>query len=77
MMATGSYEPCSKCNGSGMQLDDASVGASYRVIREFLELSLRDLARRLNWSASYISDLELGRRQWNTRIMRKFDQALK
>jgi transcriptional regulator with XRE-family HTH domain len=37
-------------------------GPTVRTIREAAGISLRELARRLGWSAAYVSDIELGRR---------------
>ena len=37
-------------------------GATVREIREAAGTSLRELARRLGWSAAYVSDIERGRR---------------
>lgn len=37
-------------------------GPTVREIREAAGISLRELARRLGWSAAYVSDIELGRR---------------
>lgn len=42
----------------------ADVGATMRALREKKGISLRELARRLNLSAPFISDMELGRRNW-------------
>jgi len=37
-------------------------GAAVRTIREGNGITLRELARRLGWSAAYVSDIERGRR---------------
>lgn len=37
-------------------------GACLRALREHRGLSLREMARRLAWSATYLSDVERGRR---------------
>lgn len=37
-------------------------GTTVRSIREANGISLRELARRLGWSAAYVSDIERGRR---------------
>lgn len=39
-----------------------NFGATVRTIRESNGISLRELARRLGWSAAYVSDIERGRR---------------
>lgn len=40
-----------------------------RKFREDHGVSLRECARRMGVSASFLSDLELGRRNWNARII--------
>lgn len=51
-------EPCRAC-GHPRRVRN---GAYLRALREYGGLSLREMARRLAWSAAYLSDVELGRR---------------
>lgn len=59
--------PCKHCSGSG--LDNALCGAEVRRWREGAELSLRQLAKRLRFTPSYLSDLEHGRRNWSLAML--------
>lgn len=53
------------CGGKGEILDDIPIGDATRKLRIVQNLSLRTVAKRLGFSAAYISDLENGRRSWN------------
>lgn len=44
-----------------------------RAVRKHAHLSLREIARRANCSASYICDIELGRRTANERILEVYE----
>lgn len=57
---------CDKCNGSGtiMQVNPAKL----REIRVKAGLSLRDLAKRGDVTAPYLSDVERGRRNFTLRL---------
>lgn len=68
---------CPHCDGTGRVLDEKAVGALMREVRETRGLSLREVARRLKWSAPYVSDLEHGKRLWTTRKQNKYLAALK
>lgn len=50
--------PCRTCG----QPRRVRNGAYLRAIREQKGLSLREVGRRLAWSAAYLSDVERGRR---------------
>lgn len=52
---------CPRCDGRGW--NPVVDGESLRTEREAIGLSLREVARRCKISASYLSDIELGRRQ--------------
>lgn len=58
--------PCPKCYGTGRIPDNTALGKSMRLKREVAGISLRSLARLLGISAPYLSDLERGRREWNS-----------
>ena len=68
--------PCPRCNGTGRLPDDRVMGAAMRKRRERAGLSLRELARRLKLSAPYLSDLEVGRRHWNAKNIKRYTDAL-
>lgn len=46
------------------EINHAATGAAARNLRISKKLSLREVARRLGYSAAFVSDLELGRRCW-------------
>jgi transcriptional regulator with XRE-family HTH domain len=49
--------------------DREYTAASMRRLREKAGVSLRAVARRLGYSAAYVSDLELGRREWREKLI--------
>lgn len=57
--------PCDKCEGTGRLLDQREVGKELRALRIAAKISLRNMAESLGLSAPYVSDLELGRRNWS------------
>ena len=65
-------KPCPHCDGTGRVLDEHTVGALMREVRNAKKLSLREVARRLRWSAPYVSDLERGKRLWTTDRQNKY-----
>jgi transcriptional regulator with XRE-family HTH domain len=48
-----------------------------RQRREKAGVSLRALAKRMCFTPSYISDLELGHRPWNAAAVERYEEALK
>lgn len=68
---------CPKCDGTGSVLNPMLVGQEMRELRESNGVSLRDMAKRLELSAPYVSDLELGRRTgWNEELIKRYKAAL-
>jgi transcriptional regulator with XRE-family HTH domain len=66
---------CPKCRGTGRVPDARAIGAVMRQRREKAKRSLRSVARSLEVSAAYLSDLERGNRRWTDAIKAKV-QAL-
>ncbi len=58
-------------------IDHIATGAKARESREKLNLSLRSVARKMGYSAAFISDLERGRRNWDKPLTQNFSKALK
>jgi len=56
--------------------DNVATGMLAREIRERHQVSLRAVARELNLSAPYVSDLELGRRGWTEERCEQYRTAL-
>src|SRR5438445_13745888 len=52
---------CTRCRGTGKEPDWRALGKTVREYREAKELGLREVARAIQVSASFLSDLELGR----------------
>ncbi len=69
-------EPCARCGGTGLEFDHKAVGAELRHIRKMKGMSLRGAASRMSLTASYISDLELGRRNWNETLISRYEEAM-
>ena len=63
--------PCGKCGGTGKI---AWRGYDYRLRRERHGISLRALARATRLSASFVSDVELNRRQPNKRLLAAYEK---
>ncbi len=69
-------EPCTRCGGTGLEFDHRAIGTELRHIRELKGMSLRDVASRMSLTASYISDLELGRRNWSATLISRYKSAV-
>jgi transcriptional regulator with XRE-family HTH domain len=48
-----------------------------RARREKTGISLRELARRIKWSATYVSDLELGHKVWTEQKRTRYERGLR
>lgn len=57
-------------------IDHAATGAAFRQFRVSQKVSLRQLAYLAEISAAYLSDLELGRRQWTVEKEDAFRRVL-
>lgn len=73
---TKQTKACPTCNGSGRVADPVVAGAAYRKRRLKAGIGLREMSRRLDVSAAYLSDLELGRRGWRNDKLRAAYEAL-
>lgn len=69
------FNMCEHCGGSGESLDHEAVGSAMRSVRVEAKLSLREVARRLCLSAPYVSDLELGHRNWTRSRITDYENA--
>lgn len=68
---------CSRCSGTGIELDPRAVGADMRALRERAGKTLRAVADAMNLSAPYISDLERGNRSFTEEMIGRYKEALK
>jgi transcriptional regulator with XRE-family HTH domain len=51
-------------------------GRQMRDLRQKKGVSVREVARRTGLSAPYVSDLELGRRSFNAKLIERYKKAL-
>ena len=68
--------PCHHCAGTGKEVDPVALGKQMRLLRTRAGLSLREMARRMEVSAPYLCDLELGRRGWPPARITAFKRGL-
>ena len=59
-----------------VSIDHAATGTAFRAKRMASNLTLRALAREMDVSASYVSDLERGKRPWSDKLVFRYDSAL-
>lgn len=57
-------------------VDHAATGLRARKHRKSQGVTLRAVARHMNISAPYLSDLELGRRNWTLDLSLKFNRSV-
>jgi len=65
-------ERCMRCGGKGW-VEGASA---LRAKRLKTKASLRSVARLMDITASYLSDLERGKRNWSADMVSRFEVAL-
>lgn len=68
---------CKACNGTGNAIDHRKVGQAFKMKREGRSMTQRDVAMKMNISIAYLSDLENGRRSWNSGLMASYERALR
>ncbi len=68
--------PCRYCNGQGSHDDPVVVGRNKRLQRKKARIGLREAAEKMGISASYLSDMELGRRPFTEQMAELFDKAI-
>lgn len=56
--------------------DNIATGILMRNARLHFGFTLREMARRLKWSAAYVSDLEKGRRGWTEEKVERWKEVL-
>ena len=67
---------CTRCQGVGKVYHATITGQMLRVWRIDHDVSARRLAQHLKVSVSYISDLELGRREWAPALVERYIMAV-
>lgn len=68
---------CPECGGRGKVCDPVQIGARLKREREAADVTGRELARRMGYSAMYLCDLEHGRRGWNAKLLAAYLDALR
>lgn len=63
-MAQLKTKQCRCCDGTGKEMDDIEVGWAMRKQRIAAKLSQSEVAHRMKVTASYVCDLEYGKRKW-------------
>jgi transcriptional regulator with XRE-family HTH domain len=63
-------KPCPYCGGSGIK--EFFDGNELRKMRQLYGVSLRQMAKRLKYSAPYLSDVEAGKRNVTNRIAAEY-----
>lgn len=67
---------CSHCDGTGKQVDHAAIGKVMRELRRKKGISLTEFSHLMNFSIPYLSDLELGKRNWTPQRIDRYREAL-
>jgi transcriptional regulator with XRE-family HTH domain len=74
---TNTKMKCDKCGGTGKIESPVLAGSFRRKIRKQYGLTLRAVATKMGVSAAYVSDLELGRRNWSPAVSAQYDNAMR
>jgi len=67
---------CPRCGGTGKIKDDKIIGENCKKLRNECGKSLREVGKKMGFSASYICDLEHGRRIWSSNLVESYHKAL-
>jgi transcriptional regulator with XRE-family HTH domain len=68
------WAACPRCGGTGRLV---RYGRELRAARQRSGLSLREVASRLDFTAAYLCDLELDRRNCSTALRDRYLKALR
>jgi len=68
---------CKRCNGTGKEPNQKSIGAHMRKHREQAGIGLREMAAKMKTDFGFLSRLELGKRTWSPEIKKSFLENLK
>jgi hypothetical protein len=67
---------CPHCLGTGLDPNSVDTRKEARKVRESKGLTLLEVSKAMKISVSYLSDLELGRRQWDGKKLKKFQDVM-
>jgi predicted transcriptional regulator len=59
-----------------LKIQHHATGINARQERQRRGISLREIARRMQFSPAYISDLERGLRNWQMETIKRYEKAL-
>lgn len=68
---------CTTCGGTGFLPDDKETGDKFKFWRKEKAIGLREAARMLNISHTYLSQLERGERRWTSILIAEANEAIK
>lgn len=68
---------CDRCDGTGRVPDPVAIGDHLRKKRENAGVSLRTIAKQMNISATYLSDMERGNRLWSVVKVEQYLEILR
>ena len=69
-------KPCHCCAGSGEETDDVKTGRALSGIRLRAGITLREHARRMGISHTYLWQLENGKRSWTTELKKNYSDNI-
>lgn len=67
---------CSKCDGTGKELDPAGVGAEMRKLRLAAGLIQEEVGKSMGLSKQHICALETGNRNWDADLIARYKKAV-
>lgn len=68
---------CPRCAGTGEVPNDRAMGAAMRTKRERARVGLREMARRVRLSPSYLCHLEHGENRWSPEMIELYKRTLR
>jgi transcriptional regulator with XRE-family HTH domain len=68
--------PCSKCKGTGKELDPYAVGAAMRKLREDKNVQQDIVAERMGLSKQHVCAMEKGNRNWDQSLIERYKKAV-
>jgi len=71
-MSNSARKACRCCEGSGSEADNLAIGREMAAMRQAAGIGLRELARSLCVSHSFLSQLENGQRRWMVALRRRY-----
>lgn len=67
---------CSKCKGSGKEIDPVGVGDEMRKLRLQRGLNQEEVADRMGLSKQHVCALEKGNRNWDLELISRYKKAV-